>query len=149
MSPSFQRTRAEIQEQLKQLFPDGTIPPCDATALLAGALLSPLKHVGPVDLSERRGMEIILSSDLVPLAMSPDRFSFEKLGFNFGKIASEGGGLLIHCSLPQGWSKSEGSETRFSFIRDASGRKRAEIFYKDSPYEKKASMRLLPEDYKD
>ena len=149
MRTRYQKICAEIEQRLNESFPNG-IAECEAANLLSHALLSPLDHWGPVELSEYRGLQLILSTDLLPISMAPDRLAFEKLGFVFGQIDTEvwGPGFL-HSRLPEGWTKCAGDDNRFSYIRDEDNVKRVEVFYKDTPYEKRARMRILPPGFPD
>lgn len=50
--------------------------------------------------------------------------------------------LFVYASLPEGWSRQPAEDDRFSYLVDATGVRRATIFYKAVPYDRSAYLSI-------
>ena len=90
-------------------------------------------------------MELEGQNDLVRSAkfakdMYPERSVWEKLGFKFKEIPNDD--ILYNGILPDGWNIQGTEHPMWSEIIDKDNNIRGTIFYKASPYDRKAFMSL-------
>jgi hypothetical protein len=93
-----------------------------------------------IEAQEAQGQRELLASTTLPSDID-DQNAFEALGFTFGPPV-EGDPLFREATLPEGW-KREGSEhAMWSYIVDARGIRRVNVFYKAAFYDRRAHMGL-------
>lgn len=90
---------------------------------------------------------IVMAKDMVPV-----KENWEELGFRFTDIP--GDDVLCIAKMPEGWSIRKSDYSMWIDIIDQNGLKRGTMFYKNTPYHKKAYMTLesrykVCEDYTD
>lgn len=90
---------------------------------------------------EARGQDTLVRSDLLPV--DAPWAKLEALGF---VRLDEGDGVLCRATLPPGWEKRGGEDSRESYIYDEDGHKRAGIFYKAAFYDRKADLWLIEDE---
>lgn len=97
---------------------------------------------GFIEGMEKQGQQQLVHSDRLPTEVHGGTDEdFIALGFSFG-APDAGDAMFRPATLPEGW-KREGSEhSMWSYVVDANGRKRVEIFYKAAFYDRSAFMRL-------
>ncbi|WP_406850139.1 hypothetical protein [Chromobacterium phragmitis] len=89
---------------------------------------------------ERLGVAYFLDTQILPQDIQgASREALVNIGFRFGQADD----VFIQCQLPTGWDKVQLGESRHIGLRDRQGRLRASIFYKLTPCEKRASMKML------
>ncbi|WP_327587074.1 hypothetical protein OHA25_08685 [Nonomuraea sp. NBC_00507] len=109
--------------------------PADALLLLAAG----------VEELEAAGGQQLLHSSVIPTELygGTDE-DLAALGFELGDVV-DGDPLFRHATLPPGWTRRlEERDPRGSYLVDERGRDRFSIFYKAAPYDRKASMALVP-----
>jgi hypothetical protein len=117
------------------------------TSNLAEAFINLLvaSEPGGIERQERMGTAALArSSSEVPAQLpknmgSNGRAILEACGMVFGKDIDD---LFIQATLPEGWSIKASDHRLYSHILDTAGRERAEIFYKDSSYDRSADLRV-------
>ncbi|WP_457181468.1 hypothetical protein [Mycobacteroides abscessus] len=95
---------------------------------------------------EAAGQQQFLSSDVLPVEVhgggSEDGWSIlEQWGIE-RKNAVPGDELFVYANLPEGWSRQPAEDDRFSYLVDATGARRATIFYKAVPYDRRAYLSI-------
>ncbi|MFB4285665.1 hypothetical protein ACBJ59_61135 [Nonomuraea sp. MTCD27] len=109
--------------------------PADALLLLAA---------GVEELEEAGGRQLLHSKVIPTKVHGGTDEDLAALGFELGDVV-DGDPLFRHATLPPGWTRRlEESDPRGSYLVDEHGQDRAAIFYKAAPYDRKASMVLLP-----
>ena len=116
-------------------------------SIIAEAFLDLLaaSEPGGIERQERMGTASLTRSSSqesaqLPKNMGPNgRVVLEASGVVFGKDADD---LFIHATLPEGWSIKASDHRLYSHLFDASGRERAEIFYKAVTYDRSADLRV-------
>lgn len=93
---------------------------------------------------EAAGQAQLLRSDVIPTAMlGCTEELLAAMGFELGDVV-EGDPIWRYASLPHGWTRRPEVDARGSYLVDDRGQDRAHIFYRAVPYDRKASMVLLP-----
>jgi hypothetical protein len=91
---------------------------------------------------EEAGRDQLLVSDVIPTKMSCREADLAVLGFELGDVVDDDP-LFRYVTLPHGWKRRPGPDTRSLYLVDEQGRDRAHIVYKAAPYDRYASMVLL------
>ena len=107
-------------------------------ALMLARLMSGETHV--VGKMEAECQQDAVRNTTVAKRMNPDREEWEKLGFTFSEIP--GDSVLCNATLPKGWRLEASDHPMWNYIYDEKGRKRGQMFYKSSFYDRDANMSL-------
>jgi hypothetical protein len=100
---------------------------------------------GGIERQERMGTaSLARKSSQEPAHLPKDmgsngRTILEACGVVFGKDVDD---LFIQATLPEGWSIKASDHRLYSHVLDSAGRERAEIFYKDTSYDRSADLRV-------
>lgn len=89
---------------------------------------------------ELEGQDEITRRTKFPKDMHPERSVWEEVGFKFSDIPDDD--LLCDGTLPDGWNIQGTEHPMWSEIIDKDNNIRGTIFYKASPYDRKAFMSL-------
>lgn len=114
-------------------------------AHLAGSIVaSPSRYITDM---ENAGQQQLLASDLLPVDAGRigEQDGWEVLqqwGITRGE-PTPGDELFVAATLPNGWTRQPAEDDRFSYIVDATGARRAEIFYKAAFYDRRAYLRII------
>lgn len=104
---------------------------------MAGGLSAPIGRM------ERDGQRQLVTSDRLPTQIiGGTEADFEAFGFTFGDPDPDDP-LFRPATLPEGWKREAGEDSRGSSIVDALGRERVSVFYKAAFYARSASMSLI------
>ena len=94
---------------------------------------------GGIEAQEMAGQMEQAALDTLPIKLSPDRTTFEKLGFKFGRKADD---LFVEAKFPAGWAKKPTGHSMWTDIVDGAGYRRGNIFYKAAFYDRSAHAHL-------
>lgn len=116
--------------------------PAAIAALAKGDFVNALvaSTPGGIERSEKAGQVALVNSTRIPKEMSPDRETFEVIGFRFGEPYDD---LFLDAELPPGWSRETTDHSMHSNILDERGRRRVSVFYKAAFYDRRADCYLL------
>ena len=95
---------------------------------------------GAIEVQEKQGQEQLVTSDVLPTeGIESVR---EMIELNGGEILGvvDGDPIFTEVRLPGGWEKKSTSHSMWSDLIDASGGKRAGIFYKAAFYDRSAHI---------
>ena len=93
---------------------------------------------------ERDGQEDTQHNQLIPLELrNTTQENLLELGFTLGNPV--GDGLFRYGSIPKGWTLKKDCSGFHNYIIDKSGNQRGSIFYKASPYDASAYLRIYGE----
>jgi hypothetical protein len=89
---------------------------------------------------EAAGQFEVCVSDVLPVrGVDSVRKMIEDAGGHVGEAVS-GDDLFVHVTVPRGWKKQASDHSMWSYLLDANGCKRAEIFYKAAFYDRSAHV---------
>ena len=89
---------------------------------------------------EKEGQDELIRRTMLPRTMYPEKSVWEELGFSFSDIPTDD--LMYEGTLPDGWNIQGTQHHMWSEIIDKDRNIRGNIFYKASPYDRKAYMAL-------
>lgn len=89
---------------------------------------------------EAEGQQELIRSTKFPKDMHPEKSVWEELGFKFKNIPDDD--LLYEGILPNGWNIQGTEHPMWTEIIDKDNNIRGTMFYKASPYDRKAFMSL-------
>ena len=115
-----------------------TITPAALSALVSGDLDNFMVAATPggIEAQEARGQSDLCSKSRLPKDHRPEcRKALEDAGVVFGDSADD---LFVNVTLPEGWKLQPTEHSMWSDLLDASGCKRAAIFYKAAFYDMSA-----------
>lgn len=91
---------------------------------------------------EAAGQRQLVNSDRLPTKLQSDTDEdFITLGFTFG-APDPNDSLFRPATLPPGWRREGSDHAMWSYLVDANGRRRVQIFYKAAFYDRDAFMSL-------
>ena len=99
---------------------------------------------GQIEAQEARGQREFVESTQLPIEGSNDLAILE-LGIEFGE-PTLGDELFCEARLPEGWAKRATEHSMWSELVDEAGKVRAKIFYKAAFYDRRAFIRIAPND---
>lgn len=115
--------------------------PAEAMLFLADAMGS--EPSAAIERMERSGQRQLVNSDRLPTqVIGGTDADFKALGFTFGD-PDPCDPLFRPATLPEGWKREAGENSRGSSIVDALGRERVSVFYKAAFYDRSAHMSLV------
>lgn len=109
----------------------------DPEAALGGMLVE--GTTGFIEGMEARGQRELVASTVLPTEGSDDPAILE-MGVAFGE-AVKGDDLFRQATLPEGWKKVGSDHDMWSYVEDATGKRRIAVFYKAAFYDRRAFMR--------
>jgi hypothetical protein len=118
-----------------------TMTPTEMVARLMGDRENAERAKVPFGIAaqEMDGQNDLMARDIIPRLLRPDRETFEKAGFVFGKMVD---GLFIEEKMPEGWTKKANDDALHSDILDGQGRRRGTIFYRAAFHDRDAHASL-------
>jgi hypothetical protein len=129
----------EVGESLASKITDTTVE------MLALASMAPVEviiaHLGVkgIEASERRGQRELVNASQLPIeGLLDERTIWEAMGVKIIDADHGKDPCFISVELPPGWTKRATHEAYWSDLVDAKGHKRARIFYKAAPYDRRA-----------
>ena len=97
---------------------------------------------GGIEQQEANGQSWMVRNRVIPrLILGATRRQLTGIGFRFGTNVDA---LFVECKLPAGWKMVSTDHNMYSDLQDDQGRVRAEVFYKNSSYDRSADMELCP-----
>lgn len=111
-------------------------------AFIAGAIAGgPDGFSRAIEDQEASGSAQLRASTVLPVDGSEDP-TFVELGITFG-AQTPGDPLFREATIPDGWSKQPGEESRTTYLVDQRGVRRVCIFYKAAFYDRHAHMHVM------
>ncbi|MEV0586352.1 hypothetical protein [Nonomuraea sp. NPDC050310] len=98
---------------------------------------------GGVEDLEAIGMSQLLACDVIPARLvGIDEWGLAGLGFELGDLV-DGDPLFRYACLPEGWTRKPSDGPRTGYLVDERGQRRAVLWYKAAPYDRRATLTLL------
>ncbi len=107
-----------------------------------------LANKNPIQVQEEKSQKELEESLQLPLELNTPHGKnvvelYHKMGIKTF-VPSKGDTMFIGVKLPEGWVKKATDHAMWSNLLDSKGRKRASIFYKGSPYDRKSHIDINP-----
>lgn len=94
-----------------------------------------------IENQEARGQKELVNSEILPTEITDeDKACLQTHGVIFADKV-EDDPIFTYVTLPDGWAKKSTDHSMWSYLLDANGRVRAEIFYKAAYYDRSTFMR--------
>jgi hypothetical protein len=95
---------------------------------------------GYIEEQERAGQVEIVNATTLPVRLvGSGEEAYIALGFTFGDAVDD---LFREATLPEGWSREGSDHAMWSYLVDATGKRRVAIFYKAAFYDRAAHMSI-------
>ncbi len=119
-----------------------TTTPARAVALLMGDKENAARASVPfgIEAQEMDGQSELVTRDMLPRLLRPNREAFERVGFVFGKFID---GLFLEAKMPSGWLKKATEGALHSELLDEQGRRRGTLFYDAAFHNRNAYASLV------